>query len=58
MNSLNKRLGLELAYDEAAGNPSLLQRFVNGDWDEDTFLIIEPGKRVKLDATTCGFCAG
>ena len=58
VNSLNERLGMELAYDEVVGNPSRLQRFVDGDWDEDAFLIIEPGKRVKLDMTTCGLCAG
>jgi hypothetical protein len=57
VNSLNDRLGMKLAYDEVVGNPSLLQRFVDGDWDEDAFLILEPGKHVKLDMTTCRLCA-
>ena len=33
-------------FDIISGDSSLLQRFVNGDWDEDSFLIVPPGKSI------------
>ncbi|NMA67499.1 MAG: DUF1638 domain-containing protein [Clostridiaceae bacterium] len=33
-------------YDEILGNKKLLEDFLNGNWDEDRFLIVPPGKSV------------
>ena len=33
-------------YDEIAGDPALLQRFLNGDWDNDDFFILQPGQPI------------
>jgi hypothetical protein len=58
VRSLNERLGMNLEYDHVVGTPSRLQHFVNGEWDGDDFLVIDPGNRVKLDMETCRLCAG
>ena len=34
-------------YETIIGDLSLLQRFVNGDWNED-FLIVPPGKKIQM----------
>lgn len=33
-------------YDELQGDPQLVKRFVDGDWNSDEFLIVEPGQRI------------
>jgi len=33
-------------YDELAGNPRLIQNFLDGNWDEENFLIVNPGETV------------
>ncbi|MGH7142787.1 MAG: DUF1638 domain-containing protein, partial [Planctomycetota bacterium] len=33
-------------YDELQGDPGLLTRFVNGDWESDDFLIVQPGQKI------------
>lgn len=33
-------------YDELQGDPRLVKRFVEGDWNSEDFLIVEPGHRV------------
>ena len=38
---------LNWEYKEIEGNISLLQKFVNGDWNENDFLIIEIGQFIK-----------
>lgn len=34
------------AYDEIEGDSGLLKRFLSGDWDNNDFLVIEPGSKV------------
>jgi len=50
VRSLNERLALGIQYDEVRGDSLLLQRFVNGQWKGDEFLIIEPGQTLGFDA--------
>jgi len=33
-------------YDELQGNPSLVKNFVEGDWNSENFLIVEPGQKI------------
>ena len=37
---------LKWNYDELEGDPSLIKNFVNGNWDEENFLIVEPGQEI------------
>jgi hypothetical protein len=41
-------------YDELKGSPALMQKLVDGQWDEDKFLVIEPGRKIKEDLTNEG----
>ena len=41
-------------YDELKGNPSLMQRLVDGDWSDKEFLIVEPGQKITEDLTNEG----
>jgi hypothetical protein len=41
-------------YDELPGDPGLMQRFVDGVWHEDEFLVVEPGRRIAEDVTNKG----
>lgn len=34
------------AYEEIPGDTRLMKRFLDGDWDPDTFLVVPPGQRV------------
>lgn len=34
-------------YDRIKGDPSLLRRFVDGDWSNDEFLVVEPGHHIE-----------
>ena len=45
---------LEWNYDELKGEASLMQRFVDGRWDEGDFLVVEPGKKIAEDLTNEG----
>jgi hypothetical protein len=58
VRSLNQRLGMALVYDQVTGNPSRLQRFVDGEWEGDDFLVIEPGKLLQFDLARCRLYAG
>ena len=41
-------------YDELPGDPGLMQRFVDGLWHENEFLVVEPGRRIAEDVTNEG----
>jgi hypothetical protein len=41
-------------YDELAGDPGLMQRFIDGLWSEEEFLIVQPGQRITEDVTNRG----
>lgn len=41
-------------YDELKGDPGLMQRFVDGLWSEDEFLVVQPGRRIAEDVTNTG----
>lgn len=41
-------------YDELTGDSGLMQRFVDGVWSEDEFLVIPPGRRIAEDVTNKG----
>jgi hypothetical protein len=38
---------LNWKYDKLEGDPSLIKNFVNGNWDDDSFLIVEPEHMIK-----------
>ena len=44
-------------YDELAGNPSLMQKLVNGDWNDAEFLTVRPGQKIIEDLTNPGIIA-
>jgi hypothetical protein len=58
VRSLNHRLGMALSYDQVTGDPSRLQRFVDGEWEGDDFLLIEPGEQLQIDVAHCRLYAG
>ena len=41
-------------YDELQGDPGLCQRLVDGQWDENEFLIVKPGRKINEDLTNKG----
>lgn len=41
-------------YDELRGDPSLMQRMVDGQWNQDEFLIVKPGQKIGEDLTSEG----
>jgi hypothetical protein len=45
---------LKWGYEELTGDPGLMQRFVDGPWSEEEFLIVEPGRRIAEDVTSRG----
>jgi len=45
-------------YDKLNGDPALMQRLLDGDWTEDDFLIVQPGRKIGEDLTSQGLiCA-
>ena len=42
----NCAMWLKWNYDELAGDPKLMQDFLEGNWDPERFLILEPGQTV------------
>ena len=45
---------LNWGYDELRGNPDLMQRMVDGDWNEDDFLVVRPGRKIAENVTEDG----
>jgi len=41
-------------YDELQGDPGLMQRLVDGNWDESEFLVVRPGEKIAEDLTKEG----
>jgi len=41
-------------YDIVKGDSGLMQRLVDGDWDEREFLIVKPGQKITEDLTNEG----
>jgi len=41
-------------YDELKGNPGLIQRLVDGDWNEDEFLVLRHGEKIGENLTGKG----
>ncbi len=41
-------------YDEVKGSPRLVQKLVDGEWDEDSFLVLAPGQRVAANVINAG----
>jgi len=41
-------------YDELKGSPALMQKLVDGQWDDNEFLVVNPGQKVKEDLTSDG----
>lgn len=45
---------LHWSYDELKGDPGLMQRLVDGHWDDHDFLVVQPGQEIKEDLTNVG----
>jgi len=45
---------LHWKYEEIEGSSVLMQRMVDGAWNEDDFLVVQPGGRVAEDLTSPG----
>jgi hypothetical protein len=41
-------------YDELQGDAGLMQRFVDGVWSDEEFLIVKPGRQIAEDVTNRG----
>ena len=41
-------------YDELKGDPALIQRLVDGNWNDKEFLVVRPGKKITEDLTNDG----
>jgi hypothetical protein len=55
--SLSELMGRSFTCEEAQGTPSVLQRFVDGEWDSDDYLKVDPGREVRLDLSQGCLCA-
>lgn len=45
---------LNWQYDEIKGDPGLMQRMLDGDWNENEFLKVNPGQKIAEDLTNKG----
>lgn len=45
---------MQWSYDEIKGDPSLMQRLLDGDWNDEDFLVVQPGHTIRDDLTESG----
>jgi hypothetical protein len=45
---------LHWKYEELRGSPDLMQKLIDGDWNEDEFLVVKPGQKIGEDLTNDG----
>lgn len=45
---------LNWSYDELKGSPDLMQKLVDGHWDDADFLVVKPGQAIREDLTSTG----
>jgi hypothetical protein len=45
---------LKWNYDEITGDPALMQALVDGHWDAERFLTVQPGQKITEDLTRPG----
>jgi len=45
---------LKWNYDELQGSPGLMQKLVDGEWNDAEFLVVEPGQKISDDLTKDG----
>jgi hypothetical protein len=38
-------------YDEIAGSDELIQQLIDGNWDDEDFLVVSPGQTIRDDLT-------
>jgi len=50
---------LKWKYDRQHGDPALLCALLSGPWDEERFVIVQPGQTIRMtsDASVCHACA-
>jgi hypothetical protein len=41
-------------YDELKGSPALMQKLVDGQWDDNEFLVVKPGRKIKENVINDG----
>ena len=41
-------------YEELKGSPALMQKLIDGDWQESEFLVVKPGQKIGEDLTNDG----
>jgi hypothetical protein len=58
VKSLNERLDMNMEFDQVTGDPGRLRGFVDGNWETEEYLVIEPGKRLKIDMAQCRLYTG
>jgi len=45
---------LHWKYEELKGSPGLMQKLIDGDWNESEFLVVKPGQKIGEDLTNDG----
>ncbi|MBN1805098.1 MAG: DUF1638 domain-containing protein [Sedimentisphaerales bacterium] len=45
---------LHWKYEELKGSPALMQKLVDGQWNENEFLVVKPGRKIGEDLTSDG----
>jgi len=45
---------LKWNYDELKGDPALFQKLVDGEWNDEDFLVVQPGRKTAADVNNPG----